>query len=141
MTVCVIDEEELINKYLGVKYTHMGRNTNDGLDCWGLVCVVYRDYMSVDVPDISDYERNFALYGKDYFETEFCHKWIKINNPEPMSIVLFKNSRGIVDHAGICLSRNRFMQCDRHGVTVARLTDQSYAERIEGYYKHAVSNS
>ena len=58
-------DKEITEKYLGIPYRHRGRSLK-GLDCWGLVVLVYKDF-GIDILDLKSYRENWALQGKNYF--------------------------------------------------------------------------
>lgn len=39
-------------QYVGIPYKPMGRDQR-GIDCWGLVMMVYRDWFGVELPDLA----------------------------------------------------------------------------------------
>lgn len=39
--------------YLGLRYAARGRS-REGIDCWGLVCLVYREQLGVELPSYDD---------------------------------------------------------------------------------------
>ena len=108
----------------------------DGLDCWGLLKFVYADlgYLLFDVEDL-EYSRVWGLNGKDYFKEHCGHDWEKVAVPRPLDAVLFVNSKGTADHAGIVLGNRRFIHCCRQGVVVSRRDDVWGRRKTEGVYR------
>lgn len=125
----------IADKYLGIPYAHRGR-TMEGLDCWGFLKLVYADlgFKLFDVEDL-EYEKNWGLHGRDYFKEYYQNNWEKINDPKCLDGILFVNSRGIANHAGIVLDQQRFIHCCRAGVVIGRLNDPQWQNRIEGFYR------
>lgn len=125
----------MIEKYLGVPYKHHGR-TMEGLDCWGFLKLVYADlgFRLFDIEDLQ-YEKVWGLKGKDYFKDNYFHDWDRAQVPEVLDGVLFLNSRGVANHAGVALAGRRFIHCCRAGVVVSRLDDPSWKTKIEGFYR------
>jgi cell wall-associated NlpC family hydrolase len=41
----------IVNKYIGRPYLLHGRDMDVGVDCYGLVILVYKDILGVDLPD------------------------------------------------------------------------------------------
>lgn len=123
----------IINRYLGIPYVHRGRTLN-GLDCWGLLKCVYRD-LGVELFDIEEYSKTWSLNGKDYFKQHYEQDWRMVNKTQIMDAVLFVNSKGVANHAGIVLKDEKFIHCCRQGVIISRLHDKSWHKNIEGYYR------
>lgn len=120
-------------KYLGAPYKHRGRDLA-GLDCWGLVILVYRD-LGIDILDIKDYEEGWACKGKNYFFEHYYEKWQKVSGPGFLDILLFKNGRGTPYHAGIYLENDRFIQGTNAGVVISQLNGK-FKDRLEGIYRY-----
>lgn len=130
--VCDV-ERMLIEKYLGIPYVHQGRSL-DGLDCWGLLKCVYREF-GFELFDIEQYCRTWSLSGSDYFKQHYERDWQQAEKPQFLDAVLFLNSRGIANHAGIVLTGGRFIHACRQGVIISRLNERSWSKNIEGYYR------
>jgi len=108
----------------------------DGLDCWGFLKFAYADlgYHLFDVEDL-EYSRVWGIKGKDYFKDNYAHDWNKVLEPQVFDAILFINSKGVANHAGIILSNRRFIHCCHQGVIVSRLDDVSWQKKIEGFYR------
>lgn len=128
-------EKPIIDKYLGIPYLHRGR-TLEGLDCWGFLKLVYADlgFKLFDIEDL-EYEKVWGLRGRDYFRENYENDWEKAAEPQPLDAVLFLNSRGIANHAGVVFKNRKFIHCPRQGVVVSRLDDEAWSKRIEGFYR------
>ncbi|MBI4970749.1 MAG: C40 family peptidase [Candidatus Omnitrophica bacterium] len=128
-------EKLMVEKYLGIPYRHRGR-AMDGFDCWGFLKLAYAD-LGVRLFDIEDleYSKIWGLKGKDYFKDNYSHDWEKVNEPQVLDGILFVNSRGVANHAGIVLGNRRFIHCCRQGVMVSRLDDGSWIKKVEGFYR------
>ncbi len=126
-------EKQLIDKYLGIPYKHMGRDL-DGLDCWGLSILAYRDD-GIELFDLDNYEKNWALHGKNHFIENYYKKWQQKKFPLFFDVLLFNNSKGVTNHAGIYLSKGRFIHGSRAGVVITRLVGK-FKDRLEGTYRY-----
>jgi cell wall-associated NlpC family hydrolase len=130
-------EDQLIRKYVGVPYQHRGRSM-DGLDCWGVIRMIYADH-GIDVIDLEQYDLKWARQGKDHFLGNYSSSWIKIEltaQLECLDVILFFNDLGVASHAGIYLSKGRFIQAvARSGVVVTPL-NQIWRGKTEGIYRY-----
>jgi cell wall-associated NlpC family hydrolase len=108
----------------------------DGLDCWGFLKLVYADlgFRLFDIEDL-EYGQAWGLRNKDYFKENYTNNWEKVTVPEALDGVLFLNSRGVANHAGIVLTKDRFIHCCRQGVIISRINDPRWLNRIEGFYR------
>lgn len=128
-------EKEIISEYLGAPYENGGR-TKTGIDCWGLALRVYAKagISLFDMPDLQ-YDVRWSKTGGNYLAENYWRDWEKIENPEFLDAVLFKNLGGIAHHGGIILSGNRFIHATMYGVIISKYTDKAIAEKIEGFYR------
>jgi cell wall-associated NlpC family hydrolase len=108
----------------------------DGLDCWGFLKLVYADlgFTLFDIEDLQ-YSKVWGLKGRDYFKENYANDWFRVDDPESLDGILFVNSRGIANHAGVVLENRRFIHCCRQGVIVSRLDDVSWKQKTEGFYR------
>jgi len=98
--------------------------------------LVYADmgFKLFDVEDL-EYEKIWGLRGRDYFRENYENDWKKVDVPQTLDGVLFLNSRGVANHAGIVLKNRKFIHCPRQGVVVSRLDDEAWSKRTEGFYR------
>ncbi|MFH2146294.1 MAG: NlpC/P60 family protein [Candidatus Omnitrophota bacterium] len=124
-----------MSKYLGIPYAHRGR-TMAGLDCWGFLKLVYAD-MGIRLFDVEDlqYARTWGQKGKDYFKENYDNDWQRVSESQIFDAVLFLNSCGVANHAGMVLSNRRFIHCCRQGVIISRLGDKKWRGKVEGFYR------
>lgn len=125
-------ERELIDKYLGVPFLHKGR-TMQGCDCYGFVILVYKD-LGFDLFDLEKYDKKWSFKGKNILIENYHRQWKKIEKPATFDTVMFWGCKRTVDHGGIVLSDNRFIHCCKAGTVVARLEDQRWQNKVQGYY-------
>jgi cell wall-associated NlpC family hydrolase len=106
------------------------------LDCWGFLKLVYSDlgFRLFDIEDL-EYERVWGLRGRDYFKENYINDWKRVEDSQVLDGVLFLNSRGVANHAGIVFKDRRFIHCPRQGVIISRLDENTWRERIEGFYR------
>lgn len=128
-------EQDIINKYLGVGYKHQGRDIQ-GLDCYGLIICIYAD-LGIKLFDVEeDYTPDWSWKNKNYF-LENCHKeWEEEEKAKLFDVVGFKNSKGILNHAGVMLDENRFINSCRAGTVVCRVSELIWQKRFAGFYRN-----
>jgi len=126
-------EKDIITKYLGISYKHQGRGL-DGLDCYGLIINIYKDF-GISLIDINDdYDKDWSWQGRNYFIENAYRQWQEINKPEFFDVVTFKNGKGIVNHAGVMLDGNRFIHTCKVGTVISKVSDDK-KHRLSGYYR------
>lgn len=124
--------------YVGLPFKARGRD-HAGVDCWGLVRLVYAEQMGIELPD------NGGLYDStedadtlDRLIAEGKEAW----QPVPLSEavagdVLVVRMRGQLMHVGLVVQRGLMLHttegCD---ATVERYTLNKWLLRIEGCYRY-----
>ena len=118
---------DLLAKYIGIPYVPRGRTTA-GLDCWGLVRLIYRD-LGFEIPDIEDYEMEAALKGKAY------EAWIRNSLYKPFDVALYLNTEGVAFHSGIVTPDHRLIHASKQGgVVIQNLGAMNKAINLDAYY-------
>jgi cell wall-associated NlpC family hydrolase len=134
-----MNEKKIINEYLGIPYKHLGRSLK-GFDCWGFVVHIYKNYLGIKVFDLVEevkYDKNWSYENKDYI-TEYRDEnvWKEVNKPRFLDIMLFNNYKKIPNHAGIYLSKNKFIHAvEKVGIVVSKLEEQ-WIRRLKGFYRY-----
>lgn len=123
------------NKYIGIPYKANGRDL-DGVDCWGLAYLVYREQFNIELPSFSS---NYVLEDRERIKeliARYEEGWEEITSPEEGTLVLFRIA-GEPTHIGIAVSDTQFIHsredCD---VAVENFANFKWSKRIVGYYKY-----
>jgi cell wall-associated NlpC family hydrolase len=136
----MITEKEIRQEFLGIPFVHGGR-TIEGLDCWGLPILIYRK-INIILLDLENYEFNWGKSGKNYFLENYHKEWDEVKDLKFLDVILFRrkqneeSSEVVVDHAGIYLSKHRFIHCCTAGVVIGNLRDKVWDEKVEGYFRN-----
>jgi len=128
------------NKYIGIPFLDKGRDTN-GIDCWGLVRLVYKQEYNIDLPNFStNYEADDAEQMRDLL-AQYKEGWEKIDTPTEGCIVLF-NILGVESHMGIAVSSTHFLHArDRYDSAIESFESVGWKNRITGFYKYSENKS
>lgn len=134
-------EQEIVDKYLGVPYQHMGR-TMKGADCYGLIMLINKD-LGRDLFDITvKYDERWSFKNKNYFIENYHRQWEKVTEPKLFDVILFQNAKGAANHGGVVLSEGRFIQCSRGvGTVVLQYQTKGWEKRINGFYRYKENSS
>ena len=121
-TVTIIDTERMgsiIEGYLGTKYRRGGYGRL-GIDCSGLVYVVYRDFANLHLPPntkklfnrLSRVDKRELAYG---------------------DLVFFSFNGDYVSHVGIYIGDNKFVHAsESRGVIISSLSERYYRDTFVG---------
>ena len=123
------------NKYVGIPYKAKGRDL-DGLDCWGLVRVIYKDLYNIDLPSFSEsYDIN-----DDNRIQELVHQyregWEQKQEPESGDVIIFRIF-GNETHVGVVVGDTTFIHV-REGsdCVIDNFTNTKWKNRIVGFYSY-----
>lgn len=127
-------EIDIRNFYIPFK--EKGRDYN-GVDCWGIAYLIYRDILGIELPTYTEQYRNTMdrkeianLWGTTDYEG-----WEKVNIPEPYDLVQIR-MLGVPMHVGIYIGNNKFLHClENIGTTIGRINSSEWRDRIVGYYR------
>lgn len=124
------------DKYIGLPYKNNGR-TADGVDCWGLVRLFYKDEFAIELPSYSDEYNGPNDEAVVYAVNQHKDAWDPTSTPDVGDVVLF-NILGEPTHVGIYLGNNKFLH-SRAGKdsVVESLAGAKWNKRLEGVYKYS----
>jgi len=125
-------------KYIGIPFLDKGR-TIEGLDCWGLLCLIYKEQFNIELPTfIDEYPTatNFAEVGS-LIESNM-HTWIKIEqDTRRVGDGILMRLFGYPVHVGILVDKQRMIHVFRGTNTcLQRIYGTSWKKRIHGIYRH-----
>lgn len=134
-------KHEWWNDYVGIPYELKGRTTA-GIDCWGLVRLVYREQFNIELPSFT--EEYFSGYD-DKTNAEIIaakkESWKELQDPKPGSVVLL-NILGYPSHVGIVIDQNTFLHARLDdSVGIEKLNDPRWKRRIVGYYEYEAASA
>jgi hypothetical protein len=121
--------------YIDIPFKPKGRGL-DGLDCWGLVRLIYKDQYNIVLPSFSeeyDWDDNSRIQE---LVAQYKEGWEQLDIPQPGNIVLFR-ILGEETHVGVVLENQQFIHT-RPGsnCVIDSLTSIKWKNRIIGYYKY-----
>lgn len=134
----MVNNDTIVNKYLGIPYLHRGR-TLEGIDCWGLILMIYKD-LGHDIMDVAgDYDENWCVNNENLFSKHYAENyyksWDKVDNPKFLDLVLLKSSKGIINHGGVVLNYGKFIHTCKAGTVITRLTHPQWKNKVAGFYR------
>ena len=124
--------------YIGIPYCVNGRD-RDGIDCYGLIVLVYREQLSVTLPDQTDVvcgssaldirrARRAIAVGRDV--------WQRVDDCRPFDVVLLRSGAHIA-HVGIVVNRRQMLHSiGGVATTIEDFTGPLWAHRVEEYRRY-----
>lgn len=125
------------NDYIGLPFASKGRGQT-GVDCWGLIVMVYTDILGVSVPS----------YGEQYkqakpsdelsaaLERELIAGWRAVDTAQPLDLLIFTLC-GKPCHCGLVTNPGEMLHimsgCD---AVVEPYNNKNWQRRLEGIYRY-----
>lgn len=126
-----------INRFIGIPFLPGGRSY-DGVDCWGLACLIYEDVFDIKLPDMNGYEAGIACPRElEIFAEAERVKWDEVpaGNEQPGDVVLLRIA-GCPCHVGIITSPGLMLHCeDGVGVVHEAYDRLRWQKRVVGFYR------
>ena len=124
------------NDYVGIPFLAKGREKT-GVDCWGLVKLVYEEQFNTILPSFADHYEYDDTERIAELTAQYKEAWEVTIEPKPGSVILFK-VLGHVSHVGIYIGNNNFLHCrENHSSAIESLDSINWNKRIAGYYNYA----
>ena len=93
-------------EYIGIPFKDKGRD-EEGLDCWGLVYLVYLEMFGIELPTyLEDYDtiKNLPLLKRLFVEGAHSGGWVRVlPKQEKMGDVFLLPLAGVRTHVAICV--------------------------------------
>jgi cell wall-associated NlpC family hydrolase len=130
------DIPEWVADYVGIPYRTLGRG-RDGVDCWGLVRLVYADRLGIDLPayDGRGFRGRASVPDVASLVADARGAWREVPEGEamPTDLVLLR-VHGQPVHVGVLVApRTMLHSLAGHDSAVERLDGMMWSRRIIGY--------
>lgn len=127
-----------MDDYVGIPFQAGGRDRS-GLDCWGLVRLVYAERMGIHLPSFDGVfsGQQDARAAGEIMQRESM-RWQQVQQWEPMDVLLMRVSASIPSHVGVYLGNCMMLHIlDGIDSTIERADSLRWRNRITGAYRHA----
>lgn len=119
--------------YVGLPYLAGGRDRG-GIDCWGLVRIVYAEQLGIDLPAYDTIAAGDRPRVRAATAQEAASGWAKAVVAQPFDVLTF--DRGA--HVGIALDRTRMLHAEKgRDACVERWSQPTWLGRLHGIWRRA----
>lgn len=128
---------EVAQSLIGVPFRLRGRG-RDGLDCWGLVRLIYAEAYGIHLDEHGDIDgsKANAAHSAAVVEQERAG-WAQVPaGEERQGDVVLLRHRGRPLHVGVVLWRGRMIHADEPHVRVEPYDGIVWGKRVLGLYRH-----
>ena len=96
-----------VRDYIGIPFRYRGRHLDEGLDCWGLIRVVYRDRFGLELPSYLDraYNRESVGTAKKAIEDGAETLFVKHSTAARVGDCVMLHIRGLPLHVALYAGR------------------------------------
>lgn len=132
---CQVTLLDYLHSLVGLPYAENGRSVN-GMDCYGLLWLVYSEYFHTGVPALSDvYTGEVTKEDLSVLVDTKSSAWSKTDTPNVGDVILFR--MGNRRHVGIWLSKSTMLHSVEHsGTCIERYDNIRWKAKIIGIYRH-----
>jgi len=123
------------SSYLGIPFEMGGRN-RDGIDCYGLVVLVFREVFGVDITSFDDLDIESPELH-EVWDAAIGSQWVRLSDEEvaPGDVVdvVFLGA----PHCGIVVDKSRMLHSrNGAGVVIENFGRGYFCRRVKGIYRH-----
>lgn len=124
-----------LESYVGIPFVEHGR-TAEGVDCWGLIRLFFRNEVGTVLPNLLDYKTTRDRATISQIIDREKSDWRRIKKPDAGDVIVFKIA-GQPTHVGLYIGQGRFIHAYKgtHSCVEA-LESPQWKQRIEGYYRY-----
>lgn len=123
------------NNYIGIPFKYKGR-TEEGLDCWGLARLIYKNEYNITLPSFSDEYTDSDTTRIEELIAQYKEGWESTDSPSEGTAVLFK-IMGRESHIGIAVSATHFIHArEGYDSAIEAFESPYWKRRIVGHFKY-----
>ena len=128
-------------KYIGLPYLLGGVSAQEGVDCWGLMRLVYQQEFGIALPTIPGVTAASAVAQHRAYVKELSRDWIRMETPQEGAGVAMSQV-GSLHHVGIWIAvdRGKILHCWRQEGVVADTLRRLALRGINSvfFYRHSL---
>ncbi|WP_372836965.1 NlpC/P60 family protein [Puniceibacterium confluentis] len=119
--------------YVGLPYAGRGSEA-EGHDCWGLVRLVYRSELGIELPsyqgraadgvELAEIDRLIARASDSDW-------WERRASVSPFNVLTFRRGR-LSSHVGVAVTARQMLHMDETGSKIVDLTHPGWRHRFQG---------
>lgn len=120
--------------YIGTPFSEKGRD-HSGLDCWGLVRLVYAEKLGVDLPSYAENYRdsNDREVLTALVEAEKKSRWLAVEKPKPYDVIIL-TMMGLPTHVGVVVNSRQMLHILKGTNAVLEdFTGLKWRNRVKGF--------
>jgi cell wall-associated NlpC family hydrolase len=123
-------------RYVGLPFKSLGRDRS-GVDCWGIVYLVYQEAFRREVPRYGEYVDAYDfLEVSALIRGEIATRWHEVS-PEACGDVILLRVNGQPCHVGIVVAQGKFLHSiEGSDSCVERYDGLKWKRRILGFYHY-----
>lgn len=126
------------SKYIGINFKEKGRSL-DGLDCWGLVRLVYNLDRDIELPSYLDQYNttNDRDALAELITAEKESKWQSVDQPQEFDVIILR-MRGVPMHVGlVTYGKNMIHSARGVGVSHEPFNNLRWKDKVLGYARYS----
>lgn len=127
------------NDYIRIPFVEHGRD-RDGVDCWGLVRLVYFDRLGIDLPTLTGYANTKDKLTIPGIIGQESSLWqpVSLGAEKELDVAVFRIC-GVPMHVGIVVKPGIMLhsECGSGTYVANYLTEMQWVRRLEGFYRYA----
>lgn len=127
------------DQYIKIPFKVDGRD-RDGIDCGGLVILVYREMLGIELPDYHGAMECLSIEGMKRASrtiTAELNKWKLVDRPEEFDVIAFRRGKINQAHVGVyCGRRDMLHICAGINATVEEYNGLLWKHRLNGFYRY-----
>lgn len=125
-------------RYVGVPFKDGGRDIK-GLDCWGCVCLCYRECLGIELPHYGEISASDLLrVRREIASGAASEPWRKVDVPAEFDVAVMRlpSGRGH-GHVGVMVDPHHVLHVEAgSGAAIERVDSATIRGRLMGYWRH-----
>lgn len=127
--------------YVGIPFADGGRDRN-GCDCWGLVALVYREQLQIELPAYGDISAHdlVQVASKISAGADDAEVWLPVTEPRMYDVVVMRAwGERIAGHVGIYVDGSVLHSEAKTDTVMVPLSHFTVVRRIVGFRRNRIA--